>query len=84
MREREGEKHQYAVASHVPPTGDPAHKPGLCPDGEVNRRPPGLIRHQDPKKSSNLPRVRQGLGSGRERVLLAADNGCNLPQGPSL
>ena len=30
--EKEGEKHQCVVASHVPPTGDLAHNPGMCPD----------------------------------------------------
>ena len=39
--EREGEKHQCVVASHVPPTGDLAHNPGMCPDWEWNRRPFG-------------------------------------------
>ena len=34
--EREGEK-QCVVASHVPPTGDMAHNPGMCPDWELNR-----------------------------------------------
>ena len=34
--EREGEKHQYVVTSHVPPTGDLAHNPGVCPDWELN------------------------------------------------
>ena len=29
--EREGEKHQYAVASHMPSPGDLAHNPGMCP-----------------------------------------------------
>ena len=29
-RGREGEKHQCVVASCAPPTGDPAHNPGLC------------------------------------------------------
>ena len=28
---REGEKHQCVVASYMPPTGDLAHNPGLCP-----------------------------------------------------
>ena len=27
--EREGEKHQCVVASHMPPTGDLAHNPGM-------------------------------------------------------
>ena len=34
--EREGEKRQCVVASRVPPTGDLAHNPGLCPDQELN------------------------------------------------
>ena len=29
--EREGEKHQCVVASHMPQTGDPACKPSMCP-----------------------------------------------------
>ena len=29
------------VASRVPPTGDLAHNPGVCPDQELNWRPPG-------------------------------------------
>ena len=37
--EREGEKPQCVVASHTPPTGDPAYNPGMCPDWESNRRP---------------------------------------------
>ena len=37
--EREGQKHPCVVASCVPPTGDLAHNPGLCPDWESNRRP---------------------------------------------
>ena len=40
--EREGEKHQCVVVSCVPPTGDLAHNPGLCPDWESNQRPFGL------------------------------------------
>ena len=35
--EREGEKNQYVVASHAPPTGDLAHNPGMCPDWELNQ-----------------------------------------------
>ena len=34
--EREGEKHQRVVASHMPPTGDLARNPGMCPDWELN------------------------------------------------
>ena len=40
--EREGEKYQCVVASHVAPTGDLAHNPGMCPDWELNRQPFGL------------------------------------------
>ena len=35
--EREGEKHQHVVASHVPPTRDPACNLGTRPDQEPNR-----------------------------------------------
>ena len=34
--EREGEKHQCVFASHMPPTGDLARNPGMCPDSESN------------------------------------------------
>ena len=40
--EREGEKHQQVVASCVPPTGDLACNPGICPDWESNQQPFGL------------------------------------------
>ena len=36
--EREGEKHQCVVASHVPLVGDLACNPGMCPDWESNWR----------------------------------------------
>ena len=39
--EREGEKHQCVVASYVPPTGDLASNPDMCPDRELNWRPFG-------------------------------------------
>ena len=31
-RGREGEEHQCVVTSHMPPTGDLAHNPGMYPD----------------------------------------------------
>ena len=34
--EREGEEHQCVVASHMPPTGDLAHSPSMCPNWESN------------------------------------------------
>ena len=37
--EREGEKYQCVVASHVPPTGDLAHNPGMWPHWESNWQP---------------------------------------------
>ena len=35
--EREGEKHQCVVASHVPLTRDLARNPGMCPGWESNQ-----------------------------------------------
>ena len=39
---REGKKHQYVVASCIPPTEDLVHNPDMCPDGELNQQPFGL------------------------------------------
>ena len=39
---REGEKHQCVVASYMPPAGDLAHNPGMCPNRELNLQPFGL------------------------------------------
>ena len=39
--EREGEKHPGVVASGMPPTGDLARNPGMCPDWESKQRPFG-------------------------------------------
>ena len=39
--EREGEKHQCVFASHMPPIGDLACNPSMCPDWESNQRPFG-------------------------------------------
>ena len=39
---RKGETHQCVVASHMPPTGDLAHNPGIHPDWESNWQPFGL------------------------------------------
>ena len=36
--EREGEKPQSVVASRMPPTGNLAYNPDMCPDWESNRR----------------------------------------------
>ena len=46
--EREGEKNQCVVASHVPPTGDLAHNPGMCLDWESNWRPFGSQASTEP------------------------------------
>ena len=40
--EREGEERQCVVTSHVPPTGDLACNPGMCPNWELNWWPFGL------------------------------------------
>ena len=40
--EREREKHQCVVASHMTPAGDLAHNPGMCPDWRLNWWPFGL------------------------------------------
>ena len=40
--EREGEKYQCVVASHVAPTGDLAHNLDMCLDGELNQQLFGL------------------------------------------
>ena len=37
--EREGEKHQCVAACHASLTGDLTHKPGMCPDWELNQQP---------------------------------------------
>ena len=37
--EREGEKYQCVVASRMPPTGDLAGNPGMCPDWESTGNP---------------------------------------------
>ena len=42
--QREGEKHDVwekhqLVASHMPPTGNQAHNPGMCPHWESNWQP---------------------------------------------
>ena len=37
-RGKEQEKHPF-VASHVPPTGDLACNPSMCPDWELNWQP---------------------------------------------
>ena len=37
MGGREGVKYPCVAACHVPPTGDMARNPGMCPDWELNR-----------------------------------------------
>ena len=42
--EREGEKHQCVVASHISPLGTwTTHNPGMCPDWESNWQPVCLL-----------------------------------------
>ena len=55
-REKEMERSmECVVASHLPPTGDPAHNPDLCPDWESNCDP--WVRRQ---VLSPLSRTSQG------------------------
>ena len=37
--EREGEKHECAVVSHMSPTGNLARNPGMCLDWDLNQQP---------------------------------------------
>ena len=39
--EKEGEKHQYLIASGAPPTGDLPRNLGMCAEWESNRQPFG-------------------------------------------
>ena len=47
-KEKEGERNinvqeiHHLVSSCMPPTGDLAHSPGMCPDWKSNRQPFGL------------------------------------------
>ena len=56
--EREGEKHQCVVASCMPPIGDLACNPGMCPDWESNQWPFGSQAHA---QSMELHQPRQSL-----------------------
>ena len=40
--EREEEKYPCVIASHLPPTGDLACNPGMCPEWESNQQLFGL------------------------------------------
>ena len=58
--QKEGEKHQCVVASHMPPTGGLACNSGTCPDWKSNQQPFGSQAstqsteiHQPGQKSLN-------------------------------
>ena len=54
MGEREGEKHQHVVASHMPPTGGLACNTGMYPDWESKWPPFGLqvgVQSSEPHQS---------------------------------
>ena len=53
MGEREREKYQCVVASHVAPTGDLACNPGMCPYWESNWQPFGLQPALNPLSSAS-------------------------------
>ena len=42
---RKREKHRYVVTTCMPPTGDLARNPGMCPDWESNWQPFGSQAH---------------------------------------
>ena len=55
--EREGEKHQCVVAPRVPPTGDLAYNPSMCPDWESNQGPFDLqagIQSTEPQQTEQV------------------------------
>ena len=79
--ERDGEKHQCVVASHMPPTGgtwpttyapnwgDLAHNPGMCPDWESNQRPFGLqagMQSTEPHQPGPKPSIFNLISLDRE------------------
>ena len=53
MERGEGETHQCVVASHMAPTGDLAHNPGMCLDWESNQRPFGSQPALNPQSYSS-------------------------------
>ena len=60
--EREGEKHHCAATSSVPPTGDLARNPGMCPGWESNQRPFGLqagTQSTEPQQPGRQPTFSQ-------------------------
>ena len=68
-REKEVEKHQCVVASHVPPTGDLASNPGMCPDWESNLRPFGSqsgVQSTEPHQPGQCSRVLKVQSSLRD------------------
>ena len=46
--DREGKKHQCVVTSHMPPNGDVALNPDMCPDWKSNWQPFGLKADAQP------------------------------------
>ena len=50
------------VASHVPPTGDLAHNPGMCPDWELNQQPFCSQARTQPTESYQPGQKRKNTG----------------------
>ena len=70
---REEEKHQCVVASHMPPTGDLARNPGMCPDWESNWRPFGSqagTHSTEPHSQSSIfiLKMNRSLAKGMEHL----------------
>ena len=58
---REAEKHLCVVVSHVPPTGDLARNPGMCPDLGWNQRPFGSWADTQPTETTQPGQETQTL-----------------------
>ena len=88
--EREGEKHQYVVASYMPPTGDLVCNPGMCPDWELNQQPfssQAVAQSTEPHQPGRILGFliqnlflflgQEGLGSGElDRAQLGPNPSC--------
>ena len=65
--EKDREKHQYAVASRAPHTGELTRDPGMCPDWEPNWRPFGS---QAGTQSTEPHQPGQNAGMLNRKVIL--------------
>ena len=66
------------VASHVPPTGDLAHNPGVCPDWELNQGPFGSLASTQSTEPHQL-----GLKKPFLSIVQTMENGINTNHPPT-